>query len=49
MEKKYIVRLTDAERETLREVIKKLKGVVGQGASGADLAESRRRWSELDG
>ena len=26
MEKKYIVRLTDEERETLREVIKKLKG-----------------------
>ena len=26
MEKKYIVRLTDAERETCREVIKKLKG-----------------------
>jgi len=26
MRKKYIVRLTDAERETLRDVIKKLKG-----------------------
>ena len=26
MQKKYIVRLTDAERETLRDVIKKLKG-----------------------
>jgi hypothetical protein len=26
MEKKYIVRLTDAERETLRQVIKKLAG-----------------------
>jgi len=26
MEKKYIVRLTEAERETCREVIKKLKG-----------------------
>ena len=26
MEKKYIVRLTDEERETLREVIKRLKG-----------------------
>ena len=26
MEKKYIVRLTDEERETLRNVIKKLKG-----------------------
>ena len=26
MQKKYIVRLTDAERETLREVITKLKG-----------------------
>lgn len=26
MEKKYIVRLTDAERELLRDVIKKLKG-----------------------
>src|SRR6266700_4001863 len=26
MEKKYIVRLTDSERETLRGVVKKLKG-----------------------
>src|SRR6266702_6636842 len=26
MEKKYIVRLTDSERETLRDVIKRLKG-----------------------
>jgi len=26
MEKKYIVRLTDAERATLRDVIRKLKG-----------------------
>ena len=26
MQKKYIVRLTDEERETLRSVIKKLKG-----------------------
>ena len=26
MEKKYIVRLTDEERETLRDVIKRLKG-----------------------
>ncbi len=26
MQKKYIVRLTDAERATLSEVIKKLKG-----------------------
>ena len=28
MEKKYIVRLTDEERETLRGVMKKLEGVV---------------------
>jgi len=28
MEKKYIVRLTEAERETCREVIKKLKGTI---------------------
>ena len=26
MQKKYIVRLTEAERETLREFVKKLKG-----------------------
>src|SRR5438105_4606909 len=26
MEKKYIVRLTDSERESLREVVKRLKG-----------------------
>jgi len=26
MQKKYIVRLSDEERETLREVVKKLKG-----------------------
>jgi Homeodomain-like domain len=30
MEKKYIVRLTDVERETLREVIKKQKGTAGK-------------------
>jgi Homeodomain-like domain len=30
MKKKYIVRLTDAERETLREVVKKLKGSSGK-------------------
>ena len=30
MEKKYIVRLTDMERETLREVIKKQKGPAGK-------------------
>ena len=30
MEKKYIVRLTDVERETLRDVIKKLKGPAGK-------------------
>jgi hypothetical protein len=30
MEKKYIVRLTGAERETLREVIKKQKGSAGK-------------------
>ena len=30
MEKKYIVRLTDAERETLRGVIKKQKGTAGK-------------------
>ena len=30
MEKKYIVRLSDAERETLREVIRKLKGPAGK-------------------
>ena len=30
MEKKYIVRLSDAERETLRGVIKKLKGPAGK-------------------
>jgi hypothetical protein len=30
MEKKYIVRLTDAERERLRDVIKKLKGPAGK-------------------
>jgi len=30
MEKKYIVRLSDAERETLRQVIKKLKGPAGK-------------------
>lgn len=30
MEKKYIVRLSDAERETLRQVIKKLKGTAGK-------------------
>jgi hypothetical protein len=30
MEKKYIVRLTCVERETLREVIKKLKGPAGK-------------------
>jgi len=28
MEKKYIVRLTDEERETLRDVIKRLKPVL---------------------
>ena len=30
MKKKYLVRLTDVERETLREVIKKLKGPAGK-------------------
>lgn len=30
MEKKYIVRLSDTERETLRQVIKKLKGTAGK-------------------
>jgi hypothetical protein len=30
MEKKYIVRLTDVERETLRKVIKKQKGTAGK-------------------
>jgi hypothetical protein len=30
MEKKYIVRLTDVEREALRDVIKKLKGSSGK-------------------
>ena len=49
MEKKYIVRLTDVERATLQEGDQETEGYSGKGAASADLAESGRRGSSLDG
>jgi hypothetical protein len=48
MQKKYVVRVTDQERDGLGEVIKKLKGT-GQKVRRAQVfAEGRRGWAKLD-
>ena len=47
MQKKYLVRLTDSERATLAEVVKKLKGS-SQKVRRADPSEGRRRRAGLD-
>ena len=48
MEKKYIVRLTDEERNALCKVVKKLKGTSQKSAAGTSAAEGGRRWTEPD-
>ena len=54
MEKKYIVRLTDVERETLRQVIRRLKGssqkvMRAQAARVATAAASAGRRTASEG
>ena len=48
MQKKYIVRLTDVERETLREVVEEAQRLFAESATGAGFVESRRGGSRMD-
>ena len=47
MQKRYVVRLTNQERDELRSVIKKLKGTA-QKVRRAHILLSGRQWAELD-
>ena len=44
MQKKYIVRLSRTERDTLQQVVRRFKGSSREGATSADASESRRKW-----
>ena len=49
MQKKYVVRLTDAERRRTSNGHQEIEGDGSKSSACPDFAESRRRRTELDG
>lgn len=52
MENKYIIRLNDAEREQLRQIVKQFRAIQRfqpEGSARTDFAQGRCPWCCVDG